>query len=131
MKKLLLFIFIISTQLASKSQNCNWAIHSTNTYFNQITSITTDLNDDIYYTGYFSSDSIVIGNEVLYKLTGGAHEFYIVKTSSNGNVLWARTAPGDNYDWGTSIKTDLNGNVYVSGLYMSSTLTFGNTILKK
>lgn len=129
MKKLLLFIFIISTQLASKSQNCNWAIHSTNTYFNQITSITTDLNDDIYYTGYFSSDSIVIGNEVLYKLTGGAHEFYIVKTSSNGNVLWARTAPGDNYDWGTSIKTDLNGNVYVSGLYMSSTLTFGNTIL--
>lgn len=129
MKKLLLFIFIISTQLASKSQNCSWALHSNNTSYNQITSVTTDLNDNIYYTGYFTSDSIVIGNEVIYNSDGGWYEFYIVKTTSNGNVLWARTAPGDYVDWGTSVKTDLYGNVYVTGVFMSSTLTFGNIVL--
>ena len=42
---------------------------------------------------------------------------------------WAKSAGGNLYDYSQSITTDAVGNVYITGVFSSSTLTFGNTTL--
>lgn len=46
---------------------------------------------DQYITGYFSSDSMVIGNQVLYKIaTGSASDIFFAKFDSAGNFNWVK-----------------------------------------
>jgi hypothetical protein len=45
------------------------------------------------------------------------------------DYLWAKGAGGTNHDYGLSIATDANGNVYVTGYFGSSSIAFGSTTL--
>jgi len=45
------------------------------------------------------------------------------------NWQWAKGAGGNLYDYGTAICTDANGISYVTGVFESSSITFGNTTL--
>ena len=45
------------------------------------------------------------------------------------NYLWAKSAAGTNNDYGFSITADAGGNVYVTGFFASSAITFGTTTL--
>ena len=48
-----------------------------------------------------------------------------VDISYSQNWLWAKSAAGDNKDKSYSVATDGSGNVYVTGDYPSSSITFG------
>jgi PKD repeat protein len=68
--------------------------------------ITCDLNGNVLVTGGYT-DSITFGNTTL-KNTGS----YLVKYDSTGNVLWAKNSK---YSFGNSVKTGLNGDVFITG----------------
>jgi hypothetical protein len=94
-------------------------------------SIATDALGNVYVTGYFDSPYITFGSVVLNNpnVSGNYPDIFVVKYNAAGNVLWAKREGGMGADYGNSITTDATGNVYVTGYYSSSSITFGSTTL--
>ncbi|MBK5285213.1 MAG: SBBP repeat-containing protein [Bacteroidia bacterium] len=89
--------------------------------------ITTDANANVYVTGYFASPTLTFGTTTL--TNADFHDFFLAKYDSSGNVLWARSASGSNYDEGYGVAVDASGNVYVTGNFFTASVTFGTTTL--
>ncbi|MFX1391738.1 MAG: SBBP repeat-containing protein, partial [Promethearchaeota archaeon] len=66
-------------------------------------SITVDLSNDIYITGYTS----IFENK--------SYDICLLKYNSLGTLLWNRTWGGDGVDKGYGVEVDGVGNVYVGG----------------
>lgn len=88
-----------------------------------------DKNGNMYVTGHFFGATATFGNITLANITNSFADFYIVKYDANGTVQWARSAGGMNTESGTGVCTDPQGNIIVSGWFLSPTLTFGTTTL--
>jgi uncharacterized protein YdeI (YjbR/CyaY-like superfamily) len=91
----------------------------------------TDASKNVYLIGSFK-DSISFGSLTI----SGSHLVrnpYLVKYDSSGNVLWARAGSATNnaiqFNWANGVTTDANGNVYLTGGFSTSTITFGNSTL--
>ena len=56
------------------------------------------------------------------------YDIFVAKMDSNGNWLWAKKAGGTNWDGGSSIDVDANGNSYVTGVFFYIA-SFGTTTL--
>lgn len=74
--------------------------------------VSTDAFGNIYLTGYFTG-SITIDNTSLTSF--GNTDIFILKFSSDGNLLWARNAGGTDQDMAFDIKVDAFGNAYLTG----------------
>ncbi|MFA5781679.1 MAG: SBBP repeat-containing protein [Bacteroidales bacterium] len=107
--------------------NVLWAQRAGGTGGDDGNSISTDSYGNIYLTGYFQSSAIIFGS---YTLTNtGSYDVFIAKYDPSGNVLWAKSAVGSGMDFSTSITTDSFDNVYLTGWFVSSTITFGSDTL--
>ncbi|MBI3511564.1 MAG: T9SS type A sorting domain-containing protein [Bacteroidetes bacterium] len=86
--------------------------------------IFTDDSGYVYLTGSFTS-SITFGSITLN--TTGNHDIFLVKFDGAGNVIWARSAGGQNYDNDVSTcgQADQKGNVFIAGYFSSDTLILG------
>lgn len=104
-------------------------------------SISTDLSGNIFVTGWFYSPTITIGTTTLNNAGGNnpgsagngqgypCSDMFIAKCDPTGNVLWAKSAGGIGNDGARSVIADANGNVFVTGFFDSSTITFGSNTL--
>ncbi|MCG3165097.1 MAG: hypothetical protein POELPBGB_00858 [Bacteroidia bacterium] len=93
-------------------------------------SVVTDENNNIFITGWFNTSTLQIENITL--TNGGfvgTKDYFIAKYDPSGNVEWAKKAGGIGNDQGMGVSTDLSGNVYVTGDFKSSTITFGTITL--
>jgi len=88
--------------------------------------VCTDVFGNAYITGYFG-DTISFGSHIL--ASAGLEDIFLVKYDSSGNVLWARSEGGINNDESYGVSTDRSGNVYITGYFYSSTITFGSYTL--
>ncbi|MPR32838.1 SBBP repeat-containing protein [Salmonirosea aquatica] len=79
----------------------------------------------LYITGSFGG-TVNFGSIPLTAL--GGSEVFIAKYTSEGAVLWAKSAGGGQNDTSTSIAVDSGGNTFVTGDF-SGTATFGSTTL--
>lgn len=105
-----------------------WATNISGNSFDSPGGIVTD-GENVYATGYYLSPFITFfgTTQGTTTLAGtGSYDMFIVKYDLNGNVLWAESAGGIGDAWGTGITKDGNGNVYVTGDFKSSSITFGN-----
>lgn len=100
-----------------------WARSEGGADMDMCNSLTTDPQDNVVFSGYFSKDSLVIGADTLFN-PEIFPEVLIVKYSSQGNVIWARTVSGDDWDEATCVASDINGNIYIGGFYWSNTINF-------
>lgn len=109
--------------------NLVWEKSAGNKSYDLGKGITTDAKGNVYVTGSFYASSINFGGVTL---TGSSASSYIfiLKLDSNGNTIWAKSAGGDNANEGNAICVDINENVYITGDFKSTYLTFGNIILK-
>jgi hypothetical protein len=80
--------------------------------------ITTDLNGNIYFTGFFKSSSISSGASTL--TNSGSEDFFIIKYDSLGNTIWVKSATGTGKENGNALKTDSLGNLYATGFFYNT-----------
>ncbi|MPR32312.1 hypothetical protein GBK04_02855 [Cytophagaceae bacterium SJW1-29] len=74
----------------------------------------------IYLTGVFGASKTTFGSITLQALgTDGKYDMFLTKLSTNGDVLWAVSSGGFESDYASSIAVDSDGNVYMSGIFMS------------
>ncbi len=117
------FCFIFTT--GSFAQNTYWTQTGLGGGNDEGLSISIDDSNNTYTTGYFSG-SITFGNTTL--STIGISDVFVVKTNSLGVYQWAEKGGDQGEDRGLAIKTDANGNSYVTGYYFGKA-TFGSKIL--
>lgn len=100
-----------------------WAKNAkTSSNNNAVNSVYADNNGYIYTTGYFDSPSMKLDTILLNNL--GAENIYIAKYNEIGNIIWAKSYGGTKTDFGKSVTSDTNGNVYFTGQFTSPNLKF-------
>jgi hypothetical protein len=90
-------------------------------------SISTDTNNNVYVSGYFTGDSLNIynaQNQLSKTLTNVStsptnYNGFIVKYDSVGNFIWAGQFGGDANQSAYSNSTDVNDFIYVTGRFVS------------
>ena len=89
--------------------------------------VATDPSGNVYLSGRYNSTSTVsLGSGLSLPISSGI-DAYIIKYDTSGNPLWFKTINGTSSDYGTSLATDSNGNVYFCGYYYStSTVSLGS-----
>ncbi|MEO8085327.1 MAG: SBBP repeat-containing protein [Bacteroidota bacterium] len=118
-------IFIVKYD---SSGNVMWAKSAGGIYSEEPWGITSDSNGNVYITGSFDSPSITFGSTTLTN-TSGSFNIFIVKYDFDGNLVWAIGAGDNQSDNGLNIATDKIDNLYATGSFSSSSITFDSTIL--
>jgi hypothetical protein len=90
--------------------------------------MTIDAVGNIILGGTLYSDTMTFGTTTITS-TNSYTDIYIVKCDSLGNVLWAKAEGGMGQDLCKGIATDVSGNIYVTGSYLSPFIVFGGDTL--
>src|SRR5690606_39092960 len=117
---------LLAAGLPVQAQNWLWVLGSGSPAADEGNSVAVDAAGNVYVTGYFTG-AITLGSFTLTS-PGPDQEFYLVKLSPEGDVLWARSGGGVSDDVGYGLAVDAAGDVYVSGR-LQETATFGDTTL--
>ena len=82
-----------------------------------------DISDNVYCSGNFRSDSIVLESGTL--INKGGQNFFIIKYDSDGNVLWSKSEGGNGIDYIEDITVDNSDNLFAVGGFESPEIIFG------
>jgi gliding motility-associated-like protein len=104
-----------------------------------IFNMTCDVSGNLIVYGAFTSASITFGSVTLTKATTSPGQYYILKVSPTGTVLWGVTDGNvlssylslyGSFIMSTgAVDTDPAGNIYISGSYRVASMTIGSTTL--
>jgi len=97
-----------------------------------VKSIGADNNGNVYLIGDFLSPTITIGNTTLTNSVSNSStaDIYIARYNNSGDVVWAYSFGGQQYDYGRDLKVDSNGDIHVTGSFYKSSINFNGTILQ-
>lgn len=81
-------------------------------------SISVDSEGNIYMTGIFEQTAnFSNGLENYYLTSNGDYDGFLAKYDAEGNLIYARNMGGVSYDQCTVVTTDLDNNVFVTGVF--------------
>lgn len=86
-------------------------------------SVTSDSENNVYIGGSYRSSSITFDDTTLVN-TSTNFDIYLVKFTSEGDFIWARSAVGDQWDNIDGIAIDDEDNIYITGFFRSDSLCF-------
>ena len=104
-----------------------WAVRAGGTGDDRASAVTTDNAGNSYLTGYFGSSAITFGTFTL--TNSGGVDIFIVKFSPQGTVLWAKSAVGADWDFGTAVAANRFGNCFLTGYFRGNSVSFGDITL--
>ena len=93
--------------------------------------IATDAFSNVYITANFSLPSITIGAFTLNNSSPsvGSEDVFIVKYDAAGNVVWAKSVGGVGRETAYGITVTHSGDIYITGVFSSPSLTFGPSVI--
>lgn len=91
-------------------------------------SVATDLSNNIYVTGYFSSASINFSGNTLTNSGAGSQDLFLVKFNPTGTIQWSTKSSGHLDEYGSALAVSATG-VYLTGAFSSSVVTIDNANL--
>ncbi len=86
-------------------------------------SVASDINGNIYLTGYFTGTAYFVSEEII---GNGSQDIFLAKYDKHGSLQWVVSAGGPLVDIGYCVTTDGHGNIYLTGLF-EGTAQFENT----
>jgi hypothetical protein len=98
--------------------NLVWLTTGGGTELDYATSVDIDLQGNVYIAG--SYEKKVMFDTVQLTTTNLFQESFVVKYSSSGNLIWAKTSKGNNINLLTGIGCSPDGSVYVTGFFGAS-----------
>lgn len=105
--------------------NLVWAKNSGGPGVKQLYGLFVDAAGSVYATGRYSGTCDFDPGPATFTLsTNGSGDGFISKLNSSGNFVWAKGFGGTNADEAYAITGDSNGNIYVSGDFLSSNADF-------
>lgn len=108
--------------------NVLWARAATGNWYDEAFGVATDADGNAIVVGFFSSDTLHLGASSIVNAGSGFNGF-VAKYAPNGNLLWARAFGGSLLDHCYAVTTDAAGNIYVTGDFTSTNITFAGTTL--
>jgi hypothetical protein len=109
------------------SGNVGWAVRAGGGGVDVPYGMTTDASGNIYIAGSTTSGLFKIGSM---QFGGkGSEDMFVAKLNSSGSFTWASTAKGTSIDHATGVAVDANGNIFVTGYFNSTSISFGTTTL--
>jgi len=101
--------------------NCLWARTIGNGTPDHLSSLTIDVNDNLYVTGDFTGTVDFDPGNGTYNLTSkGAQDIFVQKLNSNGDFVWAKNVGGRSTDLANTIDIDAYGALYVTGNFFDT-----------
>jgi len=89
--------------------------------------IVADASGNIYITGEYASPTLTFGNTTLTNVD--TIDVFIAKYNPTGSLIWAKGIGGSGIETGNGAATDASGNLYITGNFTSTTLSFGSFTL--
>lgn len=114
----------IFIQKLNSSGDFVWAKQMGGTSDDYGMSICTDASGNVFTTGYFDGTADFDPGVGTSNLTSTAsYDIFIQKLDSDGNLIWVKQIGGTSGDYANAIRTDVNGDVYMTGSF-SDTVDF-------
>jgi len=131
LKGYLTLVFILVFVETNFAQPPGWAwAKSAGSVSNDYSNATcTDAGGNVYAAGSFQGTTITIGSYTLQNTATGSNDIFLAKYDANGNVLWAKSAGGTERDFAYGVCADINGNVYITGFFLSTEIILGTDTL--
>ena len=102
------------------------AIESINSNFSGFVYSFAPASDHYILTGVFA-DSVELGNDTIVSSTVNYYDTHVIKTDTDGEILWYRKIQGNLHDYSYNAILGPDNSIYVTGYYNSTSLTFDST----
>lgn len=106
--------------MSAQSPNFQWAKTTQGQSSESVRDICTDpLGNTLIVGEYQGTVDLDPGIDEMNQTTNGLDDIFIQKLNSSGELIWAKSIGGYGYDYGRSIKTDADGNIFICGNFKS------------
>ncbi|NTW31381.1 MAG: T9SS type A sorting domain-containing protein [Bacteroidetes bacterium] len=122
---LALFSYIVSF---GQTPNWAWAKRVIGNNDDCSYGIITDFEENIYITGAFKSDTIILSNITLINTDTSSLCNFIAKCDPLGNIIWAKNIGLSGFHR-LSLSSDASGNILLTGQYGGDSIIFDNITL--
>lgn len=119
-------IFVIKYDV---NGNPIWLKGSGGNYNDEGLGIAIDASGNIYISGSFKSNSMVMGSTTLSNTGVPDPDALIAKYSPSGSIIWAKDAASYGPDVANGVAVDGSGNSYITGNFDNSLIIFGGITL--
>jgi len=106
-----------------------WANSAGGTQNDQAASVKADAAGNVVLTGNFASKYLIFGTDTVKNPVATAADVFVIKYDSTGGFVWATNSGGIGDNYGLAITTDAADNIFVSGGFNSTNITFDDSIL--
>lgn len=113
----------LAANLVAEAPNFRWSKRVGGEHFDYGTAIAVDRFGNTFVTGYFRDQAFFGKHTVEGK---GEADIFIAKLDRVGTVVWVRQIGGTADDYARSVAIDEAGNVYITGMFQSQNIDFGD-----
>lgn len=123
MKKLILLatMLLLCRVSFAQTMNFSWVKTMGDTLFDEGKQVTTDLQGNVYFTGYFKGTADFDPGSAVFNLTSTDLCFFLSKLDAQGNFIYAKQFTGITQSEGNALQVDASGNVFLAGAFSNQT----------